>query len=322
MERSGANAYIYGRLSGMLGKSFVGEKASRLYDAASTADLWTMVFHTDVPLLPQVMLSQKIEREAENRFIAQYISLIEMYDKIPPLLLELLRFYEVENLKEMGAALCSNETERPPLIDLGQYGSLNCDAWPNIAAVTALSPFAWYDKVPDEHEQQRIHGKLDNQYVSMVWEAAHKLPRSIRAQAADFFRDEFIMTNISWALRLKVYYNMEKDEIISHLPRAKTVSATDEIAGPAVEVLDWPSDSWEHWKKWKYASLLNPHDEDVWSIDPRWVENAAKARQYKAAQRLFHAEPLTELPLIAWFRIKQRECDMIRTAVEGIRLNA
>lgn len=321
MERSGANAYIYGALSGMLGKSYVGAKASRLFDATSLSDLWQAVFGTEVPLIPQMMLAQKIETEAEKRFIKQYTALIGMYDKVAPLLLELLRFYDVQNLKEMGAALCSGEKERPPIVDLGNYKTLNYDAWPNIARVTGSSPFEWYNKVPGIHEQQYTHLKLDNQYASMLWEAVHKVPRAIRAQTVDFFKNEAIMNNISWALRLKVYYNMDRDEVIKHLSYAKEAKETDEIAGPAIKMLGWESDSWEKWSEWKYASLLNPHEGDTWTVDPRWVENASRQRQYKAALRLFHAEPLTELSVVAWFRIKQRECDLIRTAAERIKLS-
>lgn len=320
MERSGANAFVYGRLCGMLGKSFVGGRESALFDAATLADLWTAVFGTEVPLIPQMMLAQKIEVEAERRFIAQYTRLFEMYDRPAPLLFELLRFYDVENLKEMGAALCSHETDMPRIVELGSYSTLNYDKWPNIAAVTASSPFSWYDKSPTEHEQQYVHVRLDNQYVGMMWEAAHKMPQNIRKAAVNFVRDEAVMNNIAWALRLKVYYNMEKDEVQKHLSSAKKVSETDEIAGPAMQMLEWPADSWDVWSKWKYAFLLNPHDTDDWSVDPLWVERESKARQQKAAERLFRAYPLTEMPLVAWFRIKQHECDMIRMAAEGIRL--
>lgn len=320
MERSGANAYIYGVLSGMLGKSFIGARSSRLFDAATLPELYHTVFGTEAPLIPQMMLAARIETEAEKRFIDQYIKLIEMYDKPAPLLLELLRFYDVENLKEMGASLCSGEKECPPIVNLGSFKTLNYDGWPDIAAVTLLSPFEWYNKVPNIHEQQYTHVRLDNQYVSMLWEAANKMPRGIRKQAVDFFRKEAVTNNIAWALRLKVYYNMEKDEIIKHLPCAKETKETDEIAGPAIAMLNWPVDSWDEWARWKYAYLLNPHDDDSWTVDPRWVENASRQRQYKAAVRLFHAEPVTELSLIAWFRIKQRECNMIRTAAERIKL--
>lgn len=320
MERSGANAYIYGALSGMLGKSFVGGNASRLFAATSLSDLWTVVFATEVPLIPQAMLAQRIEMEAEKRFIDQYVTLVKMYDHVSPLFLELLRFYDVGNLKEMGAALCSGEKERPPIVDLGNYRTINYDAWPDIASVTVGSPFEWYNKVPGEHDQQRIHSRLDNQYVSMLWEAAHKVPRQIRHYVVDFFKKEAILNNISWALRLKVYYNMEREEIETQLSYAKEASKTDEIAGPAIRMLSWPVDSWEAWQGWKYAHLLNPHDSDSWTIDPKWVEKVGKQRQYRAALRLFHAEPVTELPLVAWFRIKQRECNMIRTAAERIRL--
>jgi len=131
------------------------------------------------------------------------------------------------------------------------------------------------------------------------------------------------MMNIIWALRLKVYYEMTPEQIIGHLAgTGGTAGAGDTLAGPAVSILEKSVDTYADWANWKYAKLLNPHEGGVvWKIDPRWIENAYKAGMYRRAERLFHANPLSELSLVAWFKIKQHECDIIRTVAEGIRLN-
>ena len=323
MEDSGASAYVYAKASALLSKTYIGPRASKLFNVKSLAELWTLVFKTDVPLVPQVLLGEMIEEEAEKRFIKQYISLIEVYEKPNELLTDMLLFYDIENLKEIGAALCSKEHSMPHILEFKKYSVLNYKAWPDIASITKGSPFSWYNSVPAEHEQQYTDAKLDNQYVKMMWESVNKFSGDEGNSVIDFIRKDFVMMNIIWALRLKVYYEMPADQIIEHLAGAGGKAGSgDPLAGPAVAILDKPVDSFADWENWKYAKMLNPHEEGVvWKIDPCWIENVFKAGMYRRAQNLFHENPLSELSLVAWFKIKQHECDIIRTAVEGIRLN-
>ncbi|GMO63893.1 MAG: hypothetical protein Ta2A_11390 [Treponemataceae bacterium] len=86
--------------------------------------------------------------------------------------------------------------------------------------------------------------------------------------------------------------------------------------------MNYPVDSYDAWKNWKYADLLNPYEEGVvWVLDPRWITMEFKRRMQQWAFRRFHQHPLTSAALVAWFFIKQFELDCIRTAVEGMRLN-
>jgi vacuolar-type H+-ATPase subunit C/Vma6 len=88
-------------------------------------------------------------------------------------------------------------------------------------------------------------------------------------------------------------------------------------------MLAFPVDAYDSWASWKYSDLLNPHEEGVyWTIDPRWVQQAAKRKLYHVALSRFHRHPFTATVLLAWFKIKQYEADCIRTAAEALRLNA
>lgn len=323
MEYSGAASYVNAKAAGMLRKAFVGERASALFAVKTLPELWTLVFGTEVPLIPQTMLVEKLEEEAEDRFLAQYISLVEMYDKPHTILTDLLYFYVVENLKTISAALCLKEEKIPHLCELGSYGMLDYKAWPDIVSITKGTPFAWYDSVPDIHEQHIVNAKLDSQYVKLMWQCINEVRGEIKKPVVDFFTYYYVMQNIVWALRLKVYYDMKKDEILTHLAYANDGhESSDPIAGPAIAILDKATDTYADWKDWQYASLLNPHEEGaVWKLDPRWMEDACKADINRRAERLFHRYPLTDVVLISWFKIKQHECDIIRTAAESIRLN-
>ena len=200
---------------------------------------------------------------------------------------------------------------------------LDYKAWPDIASITKGTPFAWYDSVPDIHEQHIVNAKLDSQYVKLMWQCVNEVRGEIKKPVVDFFTHYYVMQNIVWALRLKVYYDMKKDEILTHLAYANDGrESSDPIAGPAIAILDKAVDAYADWKDWQYAPLLNPHEEGaVWKLDPRWMEDACKADINRRAERLFHRYPLTDVVLISWFKIKQHECDIIRTAAESIRLN-
>ena len=105
MDRSSADAFVYAKASGMLAKSFVGSRATRLFDATSLQELWTLVFQTEVPVMPEVMLAKKIEQEAEHNFLQDYISLLQNYSHPDAILIDILRFYDYDNLKDIAASL-------------------------------------------------------------------------------------------------------------------------------------------------------------------------------------------------------------------------
>ena len=75
MDRSSADAFVYAKASGMLAKSFVGPRAASLFAVNSLHELWSLVFQTEVPVIPEMLLAEKIEQEAEAAFLNDYISL-------------------------------------------------------------------------------------------------------------------------------------------------------------------------------------------------------------------------------------------------------
>lgn len=324
MDYSSASAYVFAKAGGMLGKSFTGPRAAKLFTVKSLAELWTLIFKTDVPLVPETLLARQIEAEAGSRFVNQYVHLIEMYTHPDEILVEQLRFFDIENLKEIGAALCAQEQKMPAVIDIGKYSMFHSNKWPDIAKITEGSPYAWYNRIPDIHEQQKFDMRLDTEYVQRIWTAANRVTGEAKEPVVEMFRREFIMKNIIWAIRLKVYYDMSVEEIKTHLAYVdEKPGKSDPVYGPALDAAEKAVDSYEDWSSWKYASFLNPHEEgNVWKIDPRWVESSFRVDDSRRAEKLFHAFPLTVAVPVAWFKIKQHELDCIRTATESIRLSA
>ncbi|MCR5290422.1 MAG: V-type ATPase subunit [Treponema sp.] len=323
MDRSSASAFVNAKAGGMLKKSFIGERAAKLFSVSSLSELWGLLFTQDVPAVPEVLLAQQIEKKASNVFIKDYIKLLSNYSHPSQLLVDLVTFYEYDNLKEIIAALVAGKKELPALVDVGSYKMLHYEKWPNIAAMTADTPFAWCSSLPDVTKQQHLNTKLDIQYLHTIWSSLHKIPNGEREPIKNLVVSEYGMYNVIWALRLKVYYDMKPDQIVSLLVFTNSKKEKDDpFVADAMEILDKDINNYADWADWRYARFLNPHEEGVvWTLDPRWVEQAYKKDLNQQMMRKFHQYPLTDCVLYTWFKIKMNEVATIRTATEMLRLN-
>ena len=323
MDKTGADAFVFAKANGILGKSFTVKRAHQLFSAKSIGELWTLLYRTQPPLVPEVLLSQQIEEKAFSDFMEQYVKFIDMYDKPEPVLIDQLLLFEGENLKEIGASLCKGEKTPPKLIDLGSYSSLHYDAWPDIKKITRGTAFSWYNKIPSIHEQQKFEFKIDIQVCRHLWDSAQREKGEASEALLDLYRQEFIIKNVVWVLRLRLYYKMKNEDIINNLIYVTDKPGrSDPVASQAIKILDWPLDEYEPWRNWKYSHLVNPHqDGQVWQIDPIWIERRNRVEINRKATKLFHQFPSDPCSLIGWYKIKNFELNCIRTAVESIRLN-
>lgn len=323
MDKTGAGAYIYAKANGILGKSFTVTRAHKLFEVKSLGELWTLIFRDQPPMVPEVMLSQQIEEKAFSNFISQYENFINCYDNPSPVLIDQLLTYEGENLKEIGAALCKGEMKCPSLTKFKRLPSLNYSAWPDIKKITKGSAFSWYNKVPGIHEQQEMDFKIDIQICRHLWESALKEKGEAGEALLNLYKQEFIIKNIVWVLRLRLFYNMKNEDIIKNLIYVTNKPGpSDPVAAPALKILDWPLDEYEVWSNWRYSNLVNPHEDgQIWQIDPVWIERKNRLEINRKATKLFHQFPGEPASLIGWYKIKEFELSCIRTAVESIRLN-
>lgn len=322
MDSSAAKSYIYAKASGLIGKSFTGERTSLLFGVKTMGELWTLIFNSQPPMLPEVLLARQIEAEAFNRLVSQYVYFLNQFDKRQKILELPLMLFDSDNLKTVGAALCAGERDCPYLCDLGEFSQFNFAAWPDIEKITEGSDFSWYNKIPDIHEQQKNDYRIDIQTVRNFWNQLHTLSGDDFTIVINLFKTEYILKNIVWALRLKINYQMPKEDIIRNLIYVTdSPSKEDPIAAPALAILDKETDVWEQWANWRYASLLNPHTTgEIWSVDPSWVEGMGRIKFTKMARRAFHQNPMSVSSMIGWFKVKAFELSCIRTAVESLRL--
>ncbi|WP_407397512.1 V-type ATPase subunit [Treponema sp.] len=323
MDKSAADSYVYAKASGMLARSYVGDKARDLFSLHSLQELWSFLFKKDVPVVPEALLARALETEAFDSFVYQYKKLIECYAEPKPVLTALLHGYDYENLKDIGAALSLKETKLPEINRVNPFNLIDYDKWPDLKAMTAGSPLEWYSSPVDIREQHLVNHKIDCQNVIEIIKAIEKTEMSCRKDIKKLISEKLIIDNIVWAIRLRLYYNMTREEIVPLLAYStEEKKGNDYLVQDALKILDFPLDDYDSWKKWKYSSLLNPHEDGaVWTVDPRWISMAFKTVYVGKARRLFHQYPFTCCPMVCWFIIKQDELDNIRTASESLRLN-
>lgn len=324
MDRFAADSYVYAKACGIYARSFVGKRTMRLFEAKRLRDLWTILFDDEVPLVPEGLLALYLERRAEERAVKDFITLLSSYDKPDPLSCALVSFYDHNNLKAAVSAVITGETAAPFMIDLGRFSSIDYSKWPDIGAMTKDGPLSWYDRVPEASDQVVWENRLDQEYYRSLWHAFLSLPRKDRSATEMLVREEIILQNIVWAMRLGSYYDKKTEDIEPLLAgHDEEESIRDVLCGPALSVLSRSFDTYSDWNGWSYAWLLNPHDEGFpWELDPRWAQLAADKYLFRTAMSLFHQNPFTAGVLVSFFKIKQLEDQMIRVAAEGLRLGA
>ena len=323
MDKSTAVSFSYAKAAGLLSKAFIKDRTQRLFEQESLADLWTLLFKEPAPLVPETLLARQLEEKAFEKFFDQYLFFINQYDKPPLILTDKIKRFEIENLKEIIGALNAGEKELPHLLDLKSFSKINTAAWPDLAKMTAGTEYEWVKKVPDAAGQQSLEFKLDLQLLRENWKAINACHGEDREGHKKLFLDEFIIKNIIWALRLKLYYEMPRNEIIKNLFYVTaSPDKKDPLAAPAIKVLDYDVNKYEDWEKWEYARYLNPYEPgEIWCVNPVWIERRYLAHQAKLAEQIFHQYVMEDVALAAWFKIKNYELTCIRTAVESLRLN-
>ncbi len=81
-------------------------------------------------------------------------------------------------------------------------------------------------------------------------------------------------------------------------------------------------DSIEEWRKWRYGWLLEDQlEESFQAPDPLRAEQKAAQRLSTRAHQIFHQSPFTLCPLVAYFKLKEYEITLLKTAVEALHFS-
>lgn len=159
-------------------------------------------------------------------------------------------------------------------------------------------------------------------YAKELFLYCEKLNKKDKLIAKTLIQENLIMQNIVFALRLKVFYKMSKNDIIKELAFVSNdFSCNDPLVKEAICALDKSVDLRQDWNGWKYEKYLNTTDNDYWTVDPIWLQNSYNIYLLKMAIKVFRENPFSPMMLIAFYIIKQQELNYIRAAVESLRLS-
>ena len=324
MNDAGARSYVYPRASAMLARAFLGERARSLFTCSSIRDLYMKVFDGEPPALPEVLLIRDLEKTATASFVEEFSSLLSVFPKPDEVCLRLLSLYDYDNLKVILGALRNGDIEPPELVNTGKYSTFFPGCWPNLRKMTEKTIFSW---VVDDFEKNLpiniIYNKLDKQYCRRLFSSLKELDGETQLQIKSILKEEFILQNIIWAMRLRIYHKLSVSKIIPLLTTLADGDAHgDLIAGPAVVALNKNFSDYSQWQKWHYSFLVNPPDgSSRWVFDPTYFEQRMVSHVVKVAHRAFRMNQFSAAMLVAFFRLKQQELAYIRGASNAIHLN-
>jgi V/A-type H+-transporting ATPase subunit C len=147
-----------------------------------------------------------------------------------PLITQLYRLYEVDNLKALLRGIASGvawEQVRYVLFPLGAFTVLPAEGMAGEesvpAAVERLRGTPYWDTL--SHAMERFHAEqslfplevaLDLNYWREMWRDVNALARTDRAQAKRLVGSLLDTNNLMWAIRYRVYHHLSEEEIINY----------------------------------------------------------------------------------------------------------
>jgi vacuolar-type H+-ATPase subunit C/Vma6 len=279
--------------------------------------------------LPERELLGDLERRIINHSVSQITDIINGYKKPPEFLIRLLRSYEYGDLKNALAALAGKEPRVPAYTDLGRFRTVHFEAYPDLSRMLGGTEFAFLLAEPftGRGEDIQTQTKLDQLYYGALWDSLFKLPKQERSGIELILAEEIALRNVSWALRLRTYYQMGEAEIRDKLvflqyPKAPSRALRPAtLADEALAVIDLPLDTYSAWQSWKRAGFLNPEQPGApWHVDPRYFQNAAAEHLYTLALHHFHRHPFAIDIAACFIKLKQFEDDLLTGVAEGLSL--
>jgi len=325
---AGERAYVYARACGIIGKSFVGSRIAALGTLRSPGELDRLLFPEEHHELLGRELLIDLEKHIEKRAVEQILSIINSYTDPPELFIRQIRLYEYSDLKACIHHIAGGIDTAPSLCDIGRYGTINFEAFPDIAAMLKGTEFAFILSrdlkalQPDSADFTPIETELDARYYLGLAESLEQLPDEDRAVVQRILADEISLRNCVWALRLRTYFKKSAAETGEHLMNIRMHSDTaGDLTAAAWDSLHLPLDTRAQWQGWKWERFLNPDKSgETWSLNPRHFQNAASQYLYQLAKNRFHSAPGELSTTFCFIKLKQFEEDLLTSIAEGLAM--
>jgi vacuolar-type H+-ATPase subunit C/Vma6 len=317
MSRTSRYAFLLAKLYGMLAHSYLGASFRDLLRLKKLTELYDLLYPGERPQQPDHTLAVELEARIVRASIDAMRYVLESLDEPAEILVHILRKLELQSLKAVIRGMTHERTEPPRIWDLGPYAAVRLSDPKDYKKAVAASPYAWVLPLVETTPMAQIENRLDRDYYTKLLALARALPRQDRTGVLRLVGHQIVLANVVWALRLRFFFRMDGEAA-----RALLIPGMGSVQREAVwRAFEIPADSADQWRKWKYAWLVEDQlGESFQAPDPIRAELKAGQALYVRAHQLFHQNPFTLTPLVAFFTLKEHEAGLLKTAVEALKL--
>ena len=238
MLTGGASGYaaIHSRVRVMYSDLLTPEELADLANAPDLSNLVGFLKYTPYAsylegIEDKDLTAKQVIHQVHKRLADVYVTLIHTTPaQTRPLLTELFRHFEIDNLKTILRAIVTGsawEQVRDILFPLGPLAKLPAEKMLEVgtieAAVAQLTDTPYYDtlsralkRYTEEHSLFPLEVALDLDYWRTLWLNANRLPGQDRTQALRVIGPLLDMNNLMWAMRYRVYHHLSEEEIINY----------------------------------------------------------------------------------------------------------
>lgn len=238
MAQSGVSGYaaLSARVRAMHSYMLSAQDMARLSDAPDFPSLVSLLKQTAygpyvANLKEDEITPRRVAIQIKGRLADVYNSVIHMAPgHIRPLLIQLYRYFEVDNLKAVLRAIVSQsdwEHVKDVLFPIGSLSVLPAQAMVESGSVGSAvellngtvyeEPLSFAMKrYSQEQNLFPLEVALDLYYWRRLWKEAKQLQGQDREQATRVVGSLMDMNNLTWAVRYRVYYHLSEEELINY----------------------------------------------------------------------------------------------------------
>ena len=238
MAASGVSGYaaISARVRAMYSSLLSPQEMARLSDSPDfqslLAQLKPTIYGSYIEELKEKELTpRRVVFQIKGRLADVYDSVIHMApEHTRPLLTQLYRYFEVENLKAVLRGIVTDPTWERVRDVLFPYGSMSVlplqamvEAG-NVSAAVELLRGTVYEETLSfamkrysaEQNLFPLEVALDLNYWRKLWQETKRLPSKDQQQALRVVGSLIDMNNLMWAIRYRVYHELSEEELINY----------------------------------------------------------------------------------------------------------
>jgi vacuolar-type H+-ATPase subunit C/Vma6 len=318
MSRVSRYGFILAKVYGIKARSFVGKNFQDLLRLKKLSELHDILFPGEKGEAPEQALAEDIEVRIVRAGIDAMMYVLDFLGKPVEILVHVLRRLEYQNVKTVVRGIRVGSIEGMRIWDLGDYAGIQLTGIKDYEKALRNSPYAWVLPRLAETPIAQIENELDRDYYARYLNLASGLPSRDRTGVLRLATLEAALANAVWALRLRFYFGMDEkramDLLIPELAAAQKTAMS--------QAFQIPPDSIEQWRKWKYGWLLEDQlGESFQAPNPLRAEQKAALMFSTRAHQIFHQSPFTLTPLVAYFKLKEYEITLLKTAVEALHFS-